>query len=377
MLKITTGYNKDRDLIQGIKRSGLPVILYGVGLIADNAEIMLQENGLGVASRVIDDKYLDSVPVSERNSCVLSISQLERQYKAYNLLLCFFGGYRSDLQTYRDLFPGANILDFLSSIYDRGVLETMDTSYITDHLDAFEKVYDLLEDRLSRDSMEAYLNAKINRDASFLFPYVRRPQYFSGSDRVQDLKLRKDEILINCGAFTGDTIKDFLVAVDNNFQKIYACEPDPVNVQHLTDFIKSMGIGDRTQIIPKCISDKRENVFFLCRGNMLSRKVEEQQPGTVLIQADTIDNLLGSRPVSLIVMDVEGNELKALQGARDTILKHKPLLAVAAYHKKDDLITLTGYLKELVAEYRFYFRVHKPMAIDAVLYASTRAATCP
>jgi len=95
-----------------------------------------------------------------------------------------------------------------------------------------------------------------------------------------------------------------------------------------------------------------------------------------LIQADTIDNLLGSRPVSLIVMDVEGNELKALQGAKDSILKHKPLLAVAAYHKKDDLITLTGYLKELVAEYRFYFRVHKPMAIDAVLYASTRAATC-
>ena len=65
----------------------------------------------------------------------------------------------------------------------------------------------------------------------------------------------------------------------------------------------------------------------------------------------------------MIVMDVEGNELRALQGARTTILTYKPLLAVAAYHKKDDLPLLVQYLKQLVPDYRFYFRVHKPMAM--------------
>ncbi|HQH10600.1 MAG TPA: hypothetical protein PK774_08235, partial [Bacteroidales bacterium] len=72
-----------------------------------------------------------------------------------------------------------------------------------------------------------------------------------------------------------------------------------------------------------------------------------------------------------------GNELKALEGARKTILAHQPLLALAAYHKKDDLPVLTSFLKNLLPAYRFYFRVHKPMAIDAVLYASTRNEPVP
>jgi len=107
-------------------------------------------------------------------------------------------------------------------------------------------------------------------------------------------------------------------------------------------------------------------------GTMLSRKVDTPQTGSVWVESTTIDEMLASSPATLIVMDVEGNELKALQGARQTILNFKPLLALAAYHKKDDIPVLVDFLKTLVPDYKFYFRVHKPMAIDAVLYASAR-----
>jgi hypothetical protein len=62
-----------------------------------------------------------------------------------------------------------------------------------------------------------------------------------------------------------------------------------------------------------------------------------------------------------------------LQGGQQVIQRDEPLLALAAYHKKEDLVVLVDFLKALVPDYRFYFRVHKPMAIDAVLYAGKRA----
>ena len=84
----------------------------------------------------------------------------------------------------------------------------MDATYVTDHLKEFNRIYNLLEDKLSKDSMQAYLNAKINKDARVSFPYVRRPQYFSESGIVEDLTLHDNEVLVN-GAYTEIPLKIF------------------------------------------------------------------------------------------------------------------------------------------------------------------------
>ena len=370
-IQLDKEYSRDDLMVKELTSSGLPVFLYGIGLIADTAQIYLSENGLQITGRVIDDKYIDDMRF-RTDEPILSISQLNRQFPAFNVLLCFFGGYRNDLGKYRELFPRAGIISFLSSIYDRDVLEAMDRDYVASNIASFKRVYDLLEDKISKDSLEAYLNAKIHKDATYLFPYVRRPQYFSEHSVIKDLTLTTKEIMINCGAFTGDTIKDFLETVRSRYTKIYACEPDSINVKKLSDYVRAAVPDGDVVIIPKCISNTSEPVYFINEGTMLSRKVEAPLPGAVSLQSTTIDEMLDSSPATLIVMDVEGNELKALQGARQTILKYKPLLALAAYHKKDDLPVLVEYLKTLVPEYKFYFRVHKPMAIDAVLYASAR-----
>ena len=367
-IHIAGQYNRDELLLKELKQSELPLFLYGIGLIADTVQIFLNENGMQIAGRVIDDKYIDNIQLRTEDS-LLSISQLNRQYPAFNVLLCFFGGYRQDLTPYRQLFPGAGIVSFLSSVYDRGVLEPMDRDYVTSDIASFNRVCDLLEDKLSKDSLQAYINAKVTKDASHLFPFVRRPQYFSEHNVIKELTLTRKEIMINCGAYTGDTLMDFLETVGNKYTKIYACEADSQNVRKLSKFIHNTAPDGNITIVPKCISNTSEPVCFLNEGTMLSRKVETQQTGSVWVESTTIDELLESSPASLIVMDVEGNELKALQGARHTILHHKPLLALAAYHKKDDIPVLFDYLKTLIPDYKFYFRIHKPMAIDAVLYA--------
>jgi hypothetical protein len=208
-IQISREYSGDDLLLKELKALGFPVFLYGIGLIADTAQLYLYENGVQIAGRVIDDKYIKDL-LPRADDSVVSISQLNRLYPAFNVLLCFFGGYRNDLSKYRELFPGAGIISFLSSIYDRGVLEPMDRDYVNTNIGSFNRVCNLMEDKLSKDSLEAYINAKVTKDASHLFPFVRRPQYFSEHKVIKDLTLTGAEIMINGGAYTGDTIKDYL-----------------------------------------------------------------------------------------------------------------------------------------------------------------------
>ena len=61
-----------------------------------------------------------------------------------------------------------------------------------------------------------------------------------------------------------------------------------------------------------------------------------------------------------------------MQGARNTIIRYQPKLAVCVYHKKEDLITIPQYIKGLEqygVQYRFLLRHHAKMQQETVLYA--------
>lgn len=86
---------------------------------------------------------------------------------------------------------------------------------------------------------------------------------------------------------------------------------------------------------------------------------------------DSLDNLLQGRLVTFIKMDIEGSELKALMGAKETIRKYKPKLAICLYHKKEDILEIPLYVKELLPEYKLYIRHHCNKHGETVLYAMT------
>ena len=91
--------------------------------------------------------------------------------------------------------------------------------------------------------------------------------------------------------------------------------------------------------------------------------------GTATTEGVSLDEIVKDEKVSYIKMDVEGSELKALQGAKETIKNNKPKLAICIYHKPEDILDLLTYILELVPEYKLSIRHYTSCMWETVLYA--------
>lgn len=92
--------------------------------------------------------------------------------------------------------------------------------------------------------------------------------------------------------------------------------------------------------------------------------------GDIVIEADTLDNIVKNEKVTFIKMDIEGAEEKALEGAERVIKEHKPILAICIYHNLEDFYKIPLLIKRYNAEYKLYIRHYTDMAdTETVCYA--------
>ena len=227
------------------------------------------------------------------------------------------------------------------------------------HRTEFQKLYELLEDDFSRRTLHNVIEYRLTGRTNLLRDIVVSPQYFV-PDIIGPLK---DEVFIDGGAYTGDTIASLYRERGKCWRKIYAWEPDYESRMGLTKTCKDY---KDVEIIPFGLWNEKTELKFIA-GKKHESKVSEN--GTEFVPVDTIDHVCASDKVTFIKMDIEGAELEALRGAADVIRRDKPKLAISIYHKPKDYFEIPFFVKELVPEYRLYIRHHKMVYFDTVLYA--------
>ena len=174
----------------------------------------------------------------------------------------------------------------------------------------------------------------------------------------------KDEIFIDGGAYNGDTILDFVRWTKGTYNKIYAFEPIEKMYRFIIERIGKENL-DRIKLYNNALWDKKENLHFAESeaGSCVA------ETGMSIIQGIALDEIVKDENITFIKMDIEGSELKALEGARNTIIRNKPKLAICIYHKPEDIIEVPFYLLSLVPEYKFYIRHYSSCLWETVLYA--------
>lgn len=350
----------DEAVIRFLQKSPLPVVLYGATVdVADQIVKKLQANGITLMYVTCEE----GVPVMTGETRLLKetvpvpVEELDRQLDAYHVVLGYVKAY-GQASVIADRLKKARSVSYLSEIFD---MEPIRASFVRENCVFLKQLYEELADQHSKDSLVAYLMSKTRQDMKYLPPVFDKIQYFpKGLFEWSDT-----ESYFDCGAFTGDTIADFLKATGGAYRRIWAAEPDRSNYRQLMQYIETEELPN-VEVINKGIYGHAGRLPFRADGSMLSMITEDAADG--YIEVDTIDRIAGGEPVTYIKMDVEGAELMALQGAEQTIRTYKPVLGISIYHKERDLIDIPAYIKAIEPDYRFYFRVHKKLAIDTVLY---------
>ncbi|EOS29442.1 FkbM family methyltransferase [Lachnospiraceae bacterium 28-4] len=187
---------------------------------------------------------------------------------------------------------------------------------------------------------------------------TRGRQYFDA------FKPCSEEVYVDAGAFDGRDIFHFNEWVKGNYRKIYAFEPIKNMYQEICQKVEKAGI-ENIQVLNNAVWNRKEEIYFVenAAGSHIDNK------GKAIVGGVDIDSIVNQEKVTFIKMDIEGAELKALEGARNTIIINHPRLAVCIYHKALDVVDIASYLLELVPEYKFYIRQYASNMWETVLYA--------
>ncbi|HNY42779.1 MAG TPA: FkbM family methyltransferase [Bryobacteraceae bacterium] len=168
--------------------------------------------------------------------------------------------------------------------------------------------------------------------------------YGTGAQAVQ-----KGDVVLGCGANVG-TFARF--ALDAGASKVVAIEPAPDNIECLRRNFPKEIAGGRLVIYPKGVWDKDDMLEFLVDPeNQAADSFVIHRQGaqaTVKLPLTTIDKMvaeLGLTKVDYIKMDIEGAEVKAVQGARATIARYHPRLSLSVYHQPDHPVEVPKAVK--------------------------------
>lgn len=170
--------------------------------------------------------------------------------------------------------------------------------------------------------------------------------------------------LIDCGAYDGDSIEIYQKA-EYKVDELVAFEPDLNNYTKLVANCQEI-----SAICLPCGVGATAGVLRFDAGGGEGSRVSDS--GETVIQICSIDETLGHWAPTLIKMDIESAEFDAINGAKNTITKYRPGLAISAYHTPDDLWRLGLLINELAPDYDFHLRCHAYSSFDTVLYAFPR-----
>lgn len=160
---------------------------------------------------------------------------------------------------------------------------------------------------------------------------------------TEETNIEEDDIVVDCGSAEGV----FALTTFNKCKRVYAIEPMTKYVRSLQ---KTFQDCKNVEILPVALSNEKGNAFIQDHGaasSLSNDNIGEQ------IELTTIDNLFFNKniPVNYIKADLEGYEMKMLNGARKTIEKYLPKISITTYHKPEHAKEIYDYLKGINNNY--------------------------
>lgn len=224
------------------------------------------------------------------------------------------------------------------------------------------RVASLWADEQSRREYVKHVRWRALGDLGAISPPSGEESYFLDSL----YRIQPGEVFLDCGAYDGDTIRQ-LFKRSSDFDRILAVEADPATFQRLRTWVGSLGpeMSQKVELYNLAITSHPGTLRFNATGGEGAHLSTE---GDVAVECARIDDVFKQHPPTFIKMDIEGAELDALCGAKNTIAR-LPLLSICVYHKQNDLWRIPIFIHDLAPDYKFFLRPHDVDGWQLVFYA--------
>ncbi|MBL4653189.1 MAG: FkbM family methyltransferase [Flavobacteriales bacterium] len=179
------------------------------------------------------------------------------------------------------------------------------------------------------------------------------------------------DVVIDAGGCWGDTALYFYSK--NPSGKVYSFEFIPSNIE-LFEKNLELNPSHNVQIIKQPLWSENNLDFYFKDDGPASQVATIPENGLdESVKSITIDMLIQQEKLDsldFIKMDIEGAELEALKGAKNSIIKYKPKLAISLYHNPVDFLEIPAFIKELNLGYKFHLGHAMPNLTETVLFAT-------
>ncbi len=287
----------------------------------------------------IDKDFYDLVKLLK------SLSEEEIFENIKNYYLSLAEDVRKPLEDFLNRFGYWGTLSYENNDYTEIKNKAESLAY---HLDDYIWLYEKLGDYRSKKLLLAILrnwyyydfyNLENSREINFT-PYFDL-----------DLVECHDEVLVDLGAYTGDTVLDYLkIYGPNSYQKIYCYEITPNTFAILKNNLYQY---NNIEYRRKAASDTKEIMYI---NNSCDASANTVSPiGSETVEAVTLDDDI-TESITTLKMDIEGYEQKAIRGAQKHIINDHPKLLISVYHNNEDLWKIPRMIADFDPSYKFYLR---------------------
>jgi FkbM family methyltransferase len=341
------------------------VVLYGAGSVARDVLRALRSEGISV-ERIFDHyaagRNIDGIPVEDATGN----AYCEAAAEGMAIVVAVFNPHadvNALMQSAKEVgWPRVySFVDAYECLHQHlgSRFWLAPRSLWRDHADDIAACRSLWTDPRSIEIFDAIVAFRTTGDYGRLPTPSPSDQYFPA-----DLPRWKEPLrLVDGGAFDGDTIRA-AIAKGYQLSAVSAFEPDPQNFVRLrtfTDTLRNITI-DLSQ---HGLWDSNEVVSFAANATAGSAI---DSSGHLRITCVALDHASLKFSPTLIKLDIEGAERRALKGAAGIIHAHRPGIAVCLYHRPADLWEIPLQMQAEFPAYSFHLRLHAFSGFDLVMY---------
>lgn len=245
-----------------------------------------------------------------------------------------------------------NSFDFWGKLdSENGIYEEIEKKGIClyNYIDDFEWLYDRLADYRSKMVLYSIINNWYNYDFVWTTKTVENmyDDYFD----LDLVKVTDDEVIVDLGAYTGDSMLSYINNYGTTYKKAYLYEVTKESFEILKNNLKDYnnldfrykGVGN----------EKGKMKVSLHNIDSSANTAIYDEEGEVMVV--TLDEDIDDK-ITLIKADIEGWEKKALEGAERHIVNEHPKLLISVYHSNNDLWEIPKMIDRMDNSYKFYLR---------------------